>query len=125
MAFIDQLNQLAAAKADLAKQEKELEAERTRALTALPAQFGYSDLNAFIKALKKAPKAKKVTRTAKKTVKKGKRARLTPEAKQAIVEAVKGEKTGAEIAKEFGVSLATVHNLKKTAGLVKARWVRS
>lgn len=121
MAFIEQLNQLVAAKADLAKQEKELEAQRTRALASLPAQFGFQDLKSFIKALKSAPKAKRVKVAKAKAPKLAKRARLTPETKHAIVEAAKGDKSGAEIAKEFGVSLATVHNLKKAAGLVKVR----
>jgi len=54
MPFIDKLNQFAAAKAKLAEMEQSITAERTSALANLPSEFGYSDLNGFIKALKDA-----------------------------------------------------------------------
>jgi len=96
-------------------------------LARLPFDFGYADLKSFIKALKraagskpaksakavKAPKAKKARR--------GKRARITPEMKEAVKAAVVAGKTGAVIAKEFGISLPSVQNIKKEFGLVKPR----
>lgn len=73
----------------------------------------------------KAPKAKKVAK-AKKAVKKGskkraKRTVITPELKSGIIAALKAGGTGAAIASKFGVSVPTLHNIKKAAGLTKSR----
>jgi DNA invertase Pin-like site-specific DNA recombinase len=110
MSFIDQLNQITAAKAKLAAQEQAIFQEREQALAKLPASHGYSDLKSFIKALKKATKPAKRTR-----------AKITPELKQQVLAAIQEGKTGAEIVKAFGLSLPSVQNIKKEAGLVKVR----
>jgi DNA invertase Pin-like site-specific DNA recombinase len=52
---------------------------------------------------------------------KRKRAKLTSELKDKVKGAVEAGKTGAAIAKEFGISLPSVQNIKKEFGLVKAR----
>ena len=52
---------------------------------------------------------------------KRKRAKLTSELKDQVKVAVEAGKTGAAIAKEFGISLPSVQNIKKEFGLVKAR----
>jgi len=134
MPFIDKINQLEAAKAKLAELEKNVTLERQQALAALPSDFGYSDLNAFIKALKEAASARgsrkgrkgaKAAKAAKapKAAKGGKRtrAKITPELKQQVIAAVQAGASGAKIAKDFGISLPSVQNIKKEAGLVKAR----
>jgi DNA replication initiation complex subunit (GINS family) len=102
-------------------------------LARLPFDFGYADLKSFIKALKRASgaapaklgrpaKAAKVAKTpAAAKAKRGKRARITPEMKEAVKAAVVAGKTGATIAKELGISLPSVQNIKKEFGLVKAR----
>lgn len=135
--FIDKLNQLEAAKAKVAELEKNVLSEREQALAALPHDFGFDNLNDFIKALKdaaakggkgkgrkggkaaksaKAPKAPKAEKPAKRT-----RAKITAELKAQVIAAVQDGKSGAEIAKSFGISLPSVQNIKKEAGLVKAR----
>jgi hypothetical protein len=129
MSFIDQLNQITAAKAKLAAQEQAIFQQREQALAKLPASHGYSDLKSFIKALKaaagssrkskktaKAAKTPKATKPAKRT-----RAKITPELKQQVLAAIQEGKTGAEIVKSFGLSLPSVQNIKKEAGLVKVR----
>jgi transposase-like protein len=131
MSFTDQIAELEKAKAKIAQAEAKLAADRVAALAKLPGDYGYDNLNAFIKALKaaagKAGKGKKakVAKGAKapKAPKAGKRtrAKITPELKQQVIAAVQAGKSGAEIAKEFGVSLPSVQNIKKEAGLVKAR----
>lgn len=132
MSFIDQLAELEKAKAKLAQTEAKLAADRVSALAKLPSEYGYSNLNDFIKALKsaagKAGKGKKAAKTAKapkaaKAAKAGKRtrAKITPELKQQVVAAVQSGQSGAEIAAAFGISLPSVQNIKKEAGLVKAR----
>lgn len=132
--FTDQIAELQKAKAKLAQAEAKLAADRVSALAKLPSDYGYSDLNAFIKALKdaagksrkgkkvKGPKAAKAAKPAK-AEKAGKRtrAKITPELKQQVISAVQSGQSGAEIAEAFGISLPSVQNIKKEAGLVKAR----
>jgi len=130
MSFIDQLAELEKAKAKLAQAEAKLSADRVSALAKLPSDYGYDSLNGFIKALKaaagKAGKSKgkkaKAVKPAK-APKAGKRARakITPEIKQQVIAAVQAGTAGAKIAKDFGISLPSVQNIKKEAGLVKAR----
>ncbi len=128
MSFTDQIAELQKAKAKIAQAEAKLAADRVAALGKLPAEYGYSSLNDFIKALKaaagKAGKGKKANAPkvakAPKAVKRP-RAKITPELKQQVVAAVQAGQSGAEIAKAFGISLPSVQNIKKDAGLVKTR----
>jgi len=90
-------------------------------LAQLPFDFGYADLKSFIKALKRAVGAKPAKAAKAPKAKRGKRTRITPEIKEAVKAAVVAGKTGADIAKEFGISLPSVQNIKKAFGLVKAR----
>jgi transposase-like protein len=46
---------------------------------------------------------------------------VTPELRDAIVAALNAGATSAAAAKQFGVSVPTVHNVKKAAGLTKSR----
>jgi hypothetical protein len=130
MSFTDQIAELEKAKAKLAMAEAKLAADRVSALAKLPGDYGYANLNDFIKALKAAAgkarkgKGKKVKAAkAPKAAKAGKRtrAKITPELKQQVISAVQSGQSGAEIAQAFGISLPSVQNIKKEAGLVKAR----
>lgn len=136
MSFTDQLAELAKAKAKIAQAEAKLASDRVSALSKLPADYGYASLNDFIKALKaaagkaskgkkakaaKAAKAGKPAKVAKTKAGKRTRAKITPELKQQVVAAVQAGKSGAEIAAALGISLPSVQNIKKEAGLVKAR----
>ena len=153
---IDVIKQLEAAKAKVAELENSLEKEIKQKLSRLHTEFGFSDLESFIKALRYAagaprpgrkpgrpakaakaakvekapapavavaaavaPKAEKAPKAAGK--KRGKRARITPELKAEVKAAVEAGKTGAVIAKELGISLPSVQNIKKEFGLVKKR----
>lgn len=122
---IQKIKELEELKARAAKLAASIEAERTAELAALPAKYGY-DLNSFIKALKQASgvrKSRKGAKAAKAPKAEGKRtrAKITPELKEQVKEAVVAGKTGAEIAAQFGISLPSVQNIKKEFGLVKAR----
>jgi len=125
MPFIDKLNQLEAAKAKLAEMEHAITAERASALANLPSEFGYSDLNSFIKALKAAQQSgsrRKVrAKTAAPKASKRTRAKITDATKTEVKSMVEAGKTGAEIAKALKISLPSVQNIKKALGLVKAR----
>jgi hypothetical protein len=128
MSFTDQIAELQKAKAKLAQAEAKLAADRVSALAKLPGDYGYDNLNDFIKALKaaagkagkgkksKAAKAPKAAKAAKRT-----RAKITPELKQQVFAAVQAGQSGAEISKALGLSLPSVQNIKKEAGLVKTR----
>lgn len=130
--FNEQLAKIEKAKADIAAAEAKLSADRVAALAKLPADFGYDNLNAFIKAVKasygKGGKGKpgrkaKVAAAAKapKAAKKGKRAKITDEIKAQVKALAEGGKTGQEIAKALGISAPSVQNIKKAFGMVKAR----
>jgi DNA-binding NarL/FixJ family response regulator len=124
----EKIKQLADLKAKAAKLEASLEAQRPAALAALPAEFGFDSLAAFIKALKAASGRKyktKKTGTAKapKTPRRRKRVKITPEIKAAVKAATEAGRTGAAIAKELGISSASVQNVKKEFGLTKPRRV--
>lgn len=138
MSFIDQIAELEKAKAKLAQAEAKLSADRVAALSKLPSDYGYANLNDFIKALKdaegkgakksktakaskgaKAPKAPKAPKAAQDA--KGKRAKITDEVKAKVKALAEAGKTGQEIAKELGISQPSVQNIKKAFGMVKAR----
>jgi len=122
----DAIKELQAAKAKVAALEQSLAKEQKQKLAKLPSEYGFDSVAAFIDAVKAAaggakrgPKAAKVV--AGKPAKRGKRARLTPELKEKVKAAVNAGKTGAAIAKEFGISVPSVQNIKKEFGLVKKR----
>jgi transposase len=121
---IKELQDLQARAADL---QKTIETERIRELAALPGRYGFDSVEAFIKAVRAAGGGKGKKRGRKAKVKaaapagKRTRAKLTPELKSKVIAAVQAGKTGSAVAKEFGISLPSVQNIKKEAGLVKAR----
>jgi len=120
----DKIKQLQELQAQAANLQKSIEAERAQELAALPARYGFDSVEAFIKALRAAG-GKKRGRKAKAAASarggKRKRTKITPELKEAVIAAVNAGKTGSAISKEFGISLPSVQNIKKEAGLVKAR----
>lgn len=75
------------------------------------------------KSVKKAPRksAKKAAPKAAKKTGRRKRTTITPELRNDIIAAVKGGATGSAVAKQFGVSVPTVQNIKKAAGLTKTK----
>lgn len=74
------------------------------------------------KATKKVA-GKSVKKVAKKVAKKSgrrrKRTTITPQLRNDIIAEIKGGATGAAVAKKFGVSVPTVQNIKKAAGLIR------
>lgn len=127
----EKIQELAALQAKAAKLQAAIESQRTSELAALPANYGYASINDFIKALKaaagsgkrrrKGMKAKAGKPAKKSGGKKRKRAKITSELKSQVKSAVEAGKTGAAIAKEFGISVPSVQNIKKELGLVKKR----
>lgn len=121
---IDVVKELAAAKAKVVELESSLEKELRQKLAKLPSDYGFDSLSSFIEALKSAAGSRKSRGSAPKSGrggKRGKRARITPEMKDKVKALVQAGKTGAAIAKELGISLPSVQNIKKEFGLVKSR----
>ncbi len=122
------IKELEAARAKVAALEAELSKERLQKLAALPKEFGFDNVDDFISALREAAGSRRGRRRARSAKaastsgkRRGKRAKITPEVKDKVKAAVQANKTGAQIAKELGISVPSVQNIKKELGLVKAR----
>jgi hypothetical protein len=124
------IKELALNKAKVAALEKSIAAQLNKELAALPGQYGFATVEEFVAAVKAASggkgrgkaKAKAAAPAAKGGEKKRrKRAVITADTKAKVKALVEGGKTGSQIAKEVGISLPSVQNIKKELGLVKAR----
>jgi DNA invertase Pin-like site-specific DNA recombinase len=115
------LQELEATKAKVAGLEKAIAAELNRELAALPAQFGFSNVQSFIKAVKAAASGRGGAKAKAAPGAKKRRARavITDATRAQVKKLVEAGKTGNEIAKAVGISLPSVHNIKKALGLVK------
>ncbi len=121
----DKLKELEATKAKMASLEKSIASQLQDELSALPAQYGFDTVQAFIKAVKAAAggRRKKGKGTPSKTssAKTRTRATITDETRADLKKLAEAGKSGPEIAKALGISLPSVQNIKKALGLVKAR----
>ncbi|MBE2214241.1 MAG: helix-turn-helix domain-containing protein [Opitutaceae bacterium] len=122
------IKELADYKAKIVELEKAVLEERETALARAHTDLGFASRSDLIKALKALEKAapkrgrKKGAKPADaKAERKGRRKRttITPELRDSILAAVKEGGTGAAVAKRFGVSLPTVQNIKRAAGLTR------
>jgi hypothetical protein len=115
----DKLKQLTEYQTKVAELQSSIDAERKKALAHLHQEYGFKTPAELIKALRAAtgPGSGKGRGAARRR----KHARITPELRQKIKVALQGGKTGVKVAEEFGISLPSVHNIKKEFGLVKAR----
>lgn len=130
-------------RAELEKLQQEIAQAREKELTALPKQVGLETVDELIKALApyasprmkgllagNAPAARQPRAardasagSASAPDEGGKRTRttITEEMRQQVIALAKEGKTGAEIADAVGISLPSVANIKKAAGLTKKR----
>jgi DNA invertase Pin-like site-specific DNA recombinase len=116
------LKELEATRAKLASLEEEVQSELKKELAALPGKYGFASPEAFIEAVRAATGARR-GRPAAKAAGRSRRHRavITDETRAQVKKLVEGGKTGAEIAKQLGISLPSVQNIKKALGLVKKR----
>ena len=112
----NKLKEIASYKAKIAALEKEVAAEQKKKLTNLHKEVGLESTAALIAALKGLGKAPRAT-----AKRKGTRARITAAMKTEVGKAVKAGKKGAEIARQFGISIPSIQNIKTELGLVKKR----
>ena len=132
---IPKIKELAATREKLVQLEATVETELRRELRALHEQYGFENVKSFLKAViaaasgdrKKARKAGRPgkTKAAPKTPKTRKRAVITATIRAEVKKLVKAGKSGSQIAKAVGISLPSVQNIKKAAGLVKARGAKA
>jgi hypothetical protein len=123
------LKKLDAVRAQLAHLEKTVETELRQELAVLHKQYGFSDLKSFFKAVRAAAgggieRARQKPGRPKKAVatpKTRKRAKITAAIRARVKKLVQAGKSGSKIAKAVGISLPSVQNIKKAAGLVRSR----
>lgn len=126
----DTLKEIASTRSKLEALEKKAASEREKKLANLHTELGFESREELIAALrsvggpskrgrkKSAPKKAGKAGAAKK---RGKRARITPKMREDIVGALKSGNKGTDVAKQFGISLPSLQNIKKAAGLTKSR----
>jgi hypothetical protein len=114
----DKIKQLEATKAKMASLVKAISAELHRELRALPAKYGFDNVQDFIAAVRNAGGGKGKTARGRK---RRTRAVITDAMRAEVKKLATAGKTGAEIAAAVGISVPSVQNIKKAFGLVKAR----
>lgn len=112
----------------LEKAQKAIDAERSKIaatlkkeLKALPEQYGFSDPKLFFKAILTARDAAPEANPATEPSERKARTEITPEIENKVIAALGQKIPGRQIAKQLGISVPTVHNIKKKHGLVRAR----
>lgn len=115
----DKLKQLTEYKTKIVELQNSIEQERKGALARLHLDYGFETPSELIKALRKATAGKGARKAGGPRHKK--HARITPEQREKIKAALQSGKTGKQVAQEFGVSVPSIHNIKKEFGLVKPR----
>ncbi len=133
MSITTRINELNEARAKIAALEQAIEVELKNELAALPAQYGFASVADFVAAVttaagkrrgrkpgkvEAAPTAAAAKPAAPAKKKRRKRAKITAETKDQVKTLVAAGRTGAEIAKEVGISVPSVQNIKKALGLV-------
>lgn len=121
------IKELADYKAKIMELEKAVLEEREAALARAHSDLGFASRADLIKALRALDKAgpkrarRKASKASAPAEKKSRRKRttITPELRDSILAAVKEGGTGNAVAKRFGVSLPTVQNIKRAAGLTR------
>lgn len=135
----DTLKEIESTKSKLAELQKKADSERGKQLNGLHSSLGYASRDELIAALRGLEGGAKVkgrpgrkpksaaaapapaAAAAAPTKKRSKRARITDDTRQKIVAALKGGAKGTQVAKEYGISLPSLQNIKKAAGLTKNR----
>lgn len=113
---IDLVKQFEAAKADVAKLEVAIKDE----LTGLPAVYGFTSVEAFVAAVCQAAGVREPAGSGFGR-KKRFRAKITDVTRRELKKLVAAGKTGSAIAKELGISLPSVQNIKRDLGLIRHR----
>jgi hypothetical protein len=121
------LKELAATRAKLASLEQSVQSELNKELAALPVSFGFASVEDFVQAVRAAAGGRRrgpgrpPGKAGGPGKKRRRRAVITDATRAQVKKMVDAGKTGSQIAKEVGISLPSVQNIKKALGLVKKR----
>lgn len=100
-------------------------AERTQLLKKLHVDLGFASRPELVEALRQLDGGRRAMApsapTSSTPARSRKRTRITPEMRTDIIEAVKAGQAGAAVAEHFGISVQSIQNIKKAAGLVRER----
>jgi DNA-binding NarL/FixJ family response regulator len=119
---LNKLKRLEETKAKMAALLEELATELNKELRTLPKKYGFANVDDFVRAVKAAAGGgKRAGRPSGTGKSRRKRAVITDETRAEVKKLVAAGKTGGQIASQLGISLPSVHNIKKALGLVKAR----
>jgi DNA invertase Pin-like site-specific DNA recombinase len=116
----EKLKQLSSYQIKIEELQIEIDQERRNELAHLHEKFGYETTAALIKALR-ATAGTGGRRGGRGPARHRKHARITTDMREKIKAALQDGKSGAKVAKQFGISLPSVYNIKKAFGLVKSR----
>ncbi len=111
---MDKLKLIKEHKEQIARLEKELVADRRKKLVNLHKDLGYSSRKDLIDDLSSL-------RGGGAGVGRAKRVTITPELRSKIESELRAKKGATAVAREVGVSVPTVQNIKKDIGLVQSR----
>jgi hypothetical protein len=112
--------QLEQARRKVAALEQKLTQQKKR-LVQLPAKMGFKSMSDFIATLQSISDLPVAVKASGKVKKTRRRAKITPEIEAKVKNLVLKNKTSSTIAKEVGISLPSVGNIKKKLGLVRAK----
>lgn len=114
------MNELQASQQKTVALQEAFNAERTKRIAALHTELGFANSEELVTAIRAANGKPAARRTRKAASGRKERITVTSEIRKAIIaDAKEGKLTGLEIAEKHGVSVGTVQNIKKDAGLVK------
>lgn len=115
------LAELRKARAQVRQLQQKVESERRQELRSLHQKLGFETRAELIQVLRSLGGAGRTHAGSAAKARTSKRARITSEMKQSIVRALQAGESGSAVARRFGISNPSLHNIKKAAGLVKAR----
>lgn len=119
--FADQIKQLSAFRTKVQALERSAINQLESELKQLPKRYGFADVHTFVHALKSsALMHKKISKKDQRSAPR-KRAIITKATRAAVRNMANAGKPEAEIARVVGISVASVHNIKKTEGLIRSR----
>ena len=116
----EKIQKLKDIEAQAAQLKKAIEKARAAELASLPAKYDYDSVEEFIRAVRKAY-GKKHRRKSGGRKSSGRRAKITDAIRGELKLLVGQGLPGHTIAKKLGISVPSVHNIKKELGLVKSR----
>ena len=123
--IIPKLKELTSLRKKIARLERVIETEIYEELFGIHQRYGFAELESFIEAVKLAARGGrgKVGRPKQTdlTLKTRRRAKITDAKRAKVKKLVESGMSGSKIAKAVGISLPSVHNIKKALGLVKTR----